>query len=333
MSTVRNDPATPGPPEDAGAAPPAPPEGAAPATPAAPEPTMEGDIADAIAAQEQPAAPSPATGPDTPAGDGAAASPPAAVGAGDGEGAVESAAPPAPLPDHYDLLGHKLTPAQVEAALNVYAWASGLTPEQVQAVERSLNPEPAAAGVQPSAAPVAPAQPAEPDPYEDPAVADLRAQVAAQATALEQLKAQRAPEVDQQLLQQRTDVATDVMEKVRTTYDLNDAEQELLAQRVAASGMLPMYESQTGDFRPALEKAVEQQIWTDPYYREKAIAQRSAAQTAQEQTIEERKAASSALGGSTGSAPRQTAAPPRPTSRNELIEAMAGEIAAAQNGQ
>lgn len=325
MTTVRNDPTAPAPEDQTS------PEGT-PGAPAAPERTMEGDIAAATAAAEpiEAAAPAPAPA-DTPAGDGAVAPlPAAAVEGGDGEGAVGSAAPPAPLPDHYDILGHKITPAQAEAALNVYAWASGLTPEQVQAVERALNPEPAAAGVQPPAAPAAPAQP---DPYEDPAMTELRAQVAQQAAALEQLQAQRQPEVDQQLLQARTDVATDVMEKVRTTYDLNDAEQELLAQRVAASGMLPMYEQQTGDFRAALDKAVEQHIWTDPYYREKAIAQQTAAAAAQSQTIEERKAASSALGGSTGSAPRQTEAPPRPSTRPELIDAMAAEIAAAQNGQ
>lgn len=119
------------------------------------------------------------------------------------------------------------------------------------------------------------------------------------------------------------------MNTASTDFGLNAAEQELIAQRIIQSGELTGLEQQTGDFRTALERAVQGQIWLDPYFREKAIAADNARKglaTTSEATAE-RKAASSSVAGTVGSVARETA-PARPGSRQEAIDAMAKVIAA-----
>lgn len=245
------------------------------------------------------------------------------------------------LPDHYDILGRQITPAQAEAMFNVYAWAQALTTEQVIAIEQVLAGDtgaPAGPERQPpapapaAASPTAPAPAPPTDPYEDPAITamraeidQLRAQVAAPQVA--QPQPNQPPPFDAQLHAHRVAVAQDVMGSAQETLGLNEAEAELIAQRIIQSGELGPLENQYGDFRAAMERAVQSQVWLDPFFREKAISAQAPKMNGTATATAERKAASSSLASSTGSAPRESDQSPAPSTRQAQIDAMAKEIA------
>lgn len=306
-----------------------------------------------------------------------ATSPSVAAEGGTGPG-VAGAQTPAPLPDHYDILGYQVTPAQAEAALNLYGWAQSLTPEQHQYVSlvRDLTPD-QIARVQatlapptqqqvapqpapPQAAPPAPVVPA--DPFEDPAVtalraelAELRAQVAPQQQAAPPAYPQPQPQqqyapapeyraqypqqqppqqqqfqgpdaiLQQQVEAQRAEVAQSVLDATQTAYDLSAAELELLTQRAATSGAIQFHLNNGLQFKDAIEKALDQTVWSDAFFREKALARTGYARTDE---VAARREASTALSSSPGSVQRE-APVQRPTTRKGIVDAMAADFAVA----
>ena len=247
-------------------------------------------------------------------------------------------APGAALPEHYEVLGLKLTPAEMDYALNTARFMAARSPEELAAMNEALLklhvPAPPVGPPVP-VAPVPASTPPVADPYEDPAITALKAQVAELRAHIVNVQPtlQPAPvplQMDSALQQQRAEIAQAVAQEFVTGYDLTPAELELLAQRSALSGEWERAQSVSTDFRTQVHTALDRQLWTDPFFRDKAIARlaaKSTAPTADE--LAERRAASTALGGTPGSSPRETAPLTGPLTRQQQIDGMAKDIAVA----
>ena len=242
--------------------------------------------------------------------------------------------------DTFDFMGTKLTMAQGRDLVNLYEWASSLTPEQAQRVSEALaDPAPSApsapASPAPAPAPATPAPTTDYDEFTDPAVIAKIRELDAKIAQLD--LANTATESSLQA--QREAEANRVLSEVRASYaeqhGLNEIEMEQLMARTYQSGVTIHLAPQFKDPAALFTAAFDQTLWTEPSFREREIARIQAqrdSETAAIQSRNRQKAKLSAgLNGSSGSLPRKDPAP-RDLTPGERHEAMVAEFRAAQGG-
>ena len=239
--------------------------------------------------------------------------------------------------DTFEFMGTKLTMAQGRDLVNLYEWASSLTPEQAQRVSEALaDPAPPApASPAPAAAPATPAPTTDYDEFTDPAVIAKIRELDAKIAQLD--LANTATESSLQA--QREAEANRVLSEVRASYaeqhGLNEIEMEQLMARTYQSGVTTHLAPQFKDPAALFTAAFDQTLWTEPSFREREIARIQAqrdSETAAIQSRNRQKAKLSAgLNGSSGSLPRKDPAP-RDLTPGERHEAMVAEFRAAQGG-
>ena len=109
-------------------------------------------------------------------------------------------------------------------------------------------------------------------------------------------------------------------------FDLTDL--NAIANRAASMGLLEHPEKVGGTLRGGIVTALETAMWSEPTFRDKAVA--GATVRTQEQKSATRKQKSSALSSSTGSVVRNQSLEKTPTTRNEV---MAGALDFLRSGQ
>ena len=167
--------------------------------------------------------------------------------------------------DTFEFMGTKLTMAQGRDLVNLYEWASSLTPEQAQRVSEALaDPAPPApaspASPAPAPAPATPAPTTDYDEFTDPAVIAKIRELDAKIAQLD--LANTATESSLQA--QREAEANRVLSEVRASYaeqhGLNEIEMEQLMARTYQSGvtthLAPQFKDPAALFTAAFDQTL-----------------------------------------------------------------------------
>ena len=162
------------------------------------------------------------------------------------------------------------------------------------------------------------------DPDDQPAVHMFRQQQRIERE-LEALKRENLQREQTQAQAQESARVTEVRDAFRTSmkefrdehpsFDLTDL--NAIANRAASMGLLEHPEKVGGTLKGGIVTALETAMWSDPAFREKAVA--GATVRTQEQKSATRKQKSSALSSSTGSVVRTQSQEQTPTTRKEVV--------------
>lgn len=214
---------------------------------------------------------------------------------------TDPSTPPAPSagPDTIEIGGELYNRADVEAQL---AWASSLTPEQVNAIANALSPQ-QPNSTQPNSTqpnPTAPTPPApsfDPDDSIDPNLARyVNERLAAQQAEISEL-AQYREQVQQAQQSQRVQNLTDGYQRARAEltqrYGFTDEDVSVLEAQMEQTQIVAAYAQRTSDPVELFTRAYEDTLWTTPAFREQMIAAQ-ARREAVEQAAAEQAAAEQA---------------------------------------
>ena len=208
---------------------------------------------------------------------------------------------PAPSagPDTIEIGGELYNRADVEAQL---AWASSLTPEQVNAIANALSPQQANStqpnSTQPnSTAPTPPAPSFDPDDSIDPNLARyVNERLAAQQAEISEL-AQYREQIQQAQQSQRVQNLTDGYQRARAEltqrYGFTDEDVSVLEAQMEQTQIVAAYAQRTSDPVELFTRAYEDTLWTTPAFRKQMIAEQ-ARREAVEQAAAEQAAAEQA---------------------------------------
>ena len=214
---------------------------------------------------------------------------------------TDPSTPPAPSagPDTIEIGGELYNRADVEAQL---AWASSLTPEQVNAIANALSPQQANStqpnSTQPnSTAPTPPAPSFDPDDSIDPNLARyVNERLAAQQAEIAEL-AQYREQVQQAQQSQRVQNLTDGYQRARAEltqrYGFTDEDVSVLEAQMEQTQIVAAYAQRTSDPVELFTRAYEDTLWTTPAFRKQMIAEQ-ARREAVEQAAAEQAAAEQA---------------------------------------
>lgn len=214
---------------------------------------------------------------------------------------TDPSTPPAPSagPDTIEIGGELYNRADVEAQL---AWASSLTPEQVNAIANALSPQQANStqpnSTQPnSTAPTSPAPSFDPDDSIDPNLARyVNERLAAQQAEIAEL-AQYREQVQQAQQSQRVQNLTDGYQRARAEltqrYGFTDDDVSVLEAQMEQTQIVAAYAQRTSDPVELFTRAYEDTLWTTPAFRKQMIAEQ-ARREAVEQAAAEQAAAEQA---------------------------------------
>jgi len=209
---------------------------------------------------------------------------------------TDPSTPPAPSagPDTIEIGGELYNRADVEAQL---AWASSLTPEQVNAIANALSPQQANSTQPNSTAPTPPAPSFDPDDSIDPNLARyVNERLAAQQAEIAEL-AQYREQVQQAQQSQRVQNLTDGYQRARAEltqrYGFTDEDVSVLEAQMEQTQIVAAYAQRTSDPVELFTRAYEDTLWTTPAFREQMIAEQ-ARREAVEQAAAEQAAAEQA---------------------------------------
>lgn len=257
------------------------------------------------------------------------------VGVGDSGGESSSADLEDLLPPGYVQFGDEVLPeVEVKALveLNRRVKSDEATARRVRAAVLGEEQQSATAANQ---APDPDALPVWIDPDDQPSVYLYR-QAQKNERELEALKREGLQREQAQAQAQESARVTEVRDAFRSSmkefrdehpnFDLTDL--NAIANRAASMGLLEHPEKVGGTLRGGIVTALETAMWSEPTFRDKAVA--GATVRTQEQKSATRKQKSSALSSSTGSVVRNQSLEKTPTTRNEV---MAGALDFLRSGQ
>lgn len=293
--------------------------------PVEPDTTDAPDAPDALDTTDAPDSP-PASDPSDPS------DPSEGVGLSTSPGASPDA-------DTIEIGGQLYRRADVEAQL---AWASSLTPEQVQSIAAALDQRHEQSQQSP---PTQPVQQYDPEDSIDPQLARyVNERLAAQQAEIEQLAAYREQSVQSQQSQrvaQLTDGYNTARAQLAERYGFDENDMATLEAQMERTGIVGTYATQILDATEMFTRAYEDTLWTTPEFRAQMIAFQTRSEAEERANIEaeqarierEARARNAAkLSGGGGSAPRTPSAPDLSTSQARR-DAFTEGIAAALRGE
>lgn len=206
--------------------------------------------------------------------------------------------------DPYSFGGHTYTREDVEG---VVAWVSSLTPEQMVAIERALNPEPVAE--QPPATP--PPAPITEDEeiidgrlaqYVDERFSQVSDQLDAISRAAEQQQALEAQRQEQILSEALTEARQGTKEK----FGLSDEDMAALEEATTRSNYVGYLAQQRGLANPraVFEEAMETVFYATPEFRERVTQDQVNKAIADAANLQSKKSKAGSLAGRGGAAPK-----------------------------
>jgi len=206
--------------------------------------------------------------------------------------------------DPYSFGGRTYTREDVEG---VVAWVSSLTPEQMVAIERALNPEPVAE--QPPATP--PPAPITEDEeiidgrlaqYVDERFSQVSDQLDAISRAAEQQQALEAQRQEQILAEALTEARQGTKEK----FGLSDEDMAALEEATTRSNYVGYLAQQRGLANPraVFEEAMETVFYATPEFRERVTQDQVNKAIADAANLQSKKSKAGSLAGRGGAAPK-----------------------------
>lgn len=246
--------------------------------------------------------------------------------AGDGRPAgTGSETEPDPLALYRARYGREPTGAEMQGLIALADWASGLTPEQQQAIDRALF-----GGGQEQEPP-----PPQPDPIreqieelEDPVLKAIYERQQATEAQLQAIAQANAREAETRVVLGLETGAN----RFKEQYQVSDSELAGLQSAFAQARLLPGFVNAYQDPAEAMFRGLDYLYWNTPTFRDREIQRQIEARQAQEQNHQQRKAKASSVTGTGGNGASRTQAAPT-TPDGHLAALTQGLREAMNNGQ
>lgn len=219
--------------------------------------------------------------------------------------------------------GRKPTGAEIQGLIQLADWASSLTPEQQEAVNRAVL----GGGQQEPPTP-------EPDPLEeeigdDPILRAIWERQQRTEAQLNQIAQANVADQQTRVIKGLEDGAS----RFKAQYpELTDAELTGLQSALGSARLLPGFVSAYNDPAEAMYRGLDYLYWNTPTFREREIQKQVEASKAQEQNHQQRKQKASSVTGTGGNGASRTQAPPQ-TPDGHWAALAQGLAEAMNNGQ